>query len=174
MKSVAAPAVAKFSFAPVADARTRLLILGSLPGEISLAQAQYYANPRNQFWRLMETVTGACLEAASYAERLESLLEAGVGLWDVIKSGERAGSLDTSIRNHQANALGEFAAGLPNLRAIAFNGGKASMIGRKQLGPDVPYALVTLPSSSPAHAVPFETKQAAWRDLASHLGPLAD
>ena len=173
MKSALVPAAAKSSFAPVADARTRLLILGSLPGEISLARAEYYANPRNQFWRLMETVTGASLEPAGYAERLEALLHAGVGLWDVIKSGERVGSLDTNIRNHQANALAEFAAGLPNLRAIAFNGGKASAIGRKQLAAELPYALVTLPSSSPAHAVPFEAKLAAWRGLTLYLDPAA-
>ena len=65
---------------------------------------------------------------------------------------ERIGSLDTKIRNHRSNALAEFAATLPNLRAIAFNGGKASNLGRRQLGPEPGYALITLPSSSPAHA----------------------
>lgn len=164
-----APTASKSSFAPIIDARTRLLVLGSLPGEISLARAQYYANPRNQFWRLMEAVTGCRLEAAGYGERLEALLLAGVGLWDVVKSGERVGSLDANIRNHQANGLAELAASLPNLRAIAFNGGKASSLGRKQLGPEPPYAVITLPSSSPAHAVPLEIKLAAWRVLAAHL-----
>lgn len=159
----------KSSFPAVADARTRLLILGSLPGEISLAHAQYYANPRNQFWRLMETVIGRPLVDVAYAGRLDTLLSAGVGVWDVIASAERVGSLDTNIRNHQPNTLGAFAAGLPSLRAIAFNGGKASGIGRKQLGDDTGYELITLPSSSPAHAVPFARKLAAWEGLGGFL-----
>lgn len=160
----------KSSFPAVADARTQLLILGSLPGEISLAQAQYYANPRNQFWRLMETVIELPLVDVAYAGRLDTLLSAGVGVWDVIASAERVGSLDTNIRNHQPNTLGAFAAGLPSLRAIAFNGGKASDVGRKQLGDDTGYDLITLPSSSPAHAVPFERKLEQWRTLAAFVG----
>ena len=52
----------KRSFAPVANERTRLLLLGSLPGEESLARGRYYAHPRNQFWRLAGTVIGAELE----------------------------------------------------------------------------------------------------------------
>lgn len=159
----------KASLAAVTDERTRLLILGSLPGEISLRQAQYYANPRNQFWRLIGSVIGCDLNGAAYADRIAALLAAGVGVWDVIASAERVGSLDTNIRNHQSNALDEFAATLPSLRAIAFNGGKASSIGRRQLGPEPGYTLVTLPSSSPAHAVPFERKHAEWRALGDFL-----
>jgi len=160
----------KSSFPAVADARTRLLILGSLPGEISLAHAQYYAHPRNQFWRLMETVINQSLADLAYADRLATLLEAGVGVWDVIASAERLGSLDTNIRNHQANALADFAATLPELRAVAFNGGKASSLGRKQLGLEPGYALITLPSSSPAHAaLSFEQKRAEWQTLASFV-----
>ena len=160
----------KSSFPAIADARTRLLILGSLPGEISLAHAQYYAHPRNQFWRLMEAVIETPLAQAAYPERLEILLAAGVGVWDVIASAERRGSLDTNIRNHQSNPLADFAATLPRLRAIAFNGGKASSLGRKQLGPEPGYALITLPSSSPAHAaMSLEQKRAEWQALASFV-----
>lgn len=167
--SAAPVTTSKSSFPAVTDSRTRLLILGSLPGEISLAHAQYYANPRNQFWRLMETVIRCPLVGVAYAERLDTLLAAGVGVWDVIASAERVGSLDTNIRNHRSNALAEFAATLPSLRAIAFNGGKASGIGRKQLGPDPGHTLVTLPSSSPAHAVSFERKHDEWRALERFL-----
>ncbi len=170
MMGAPAEPTSKSSFPAIADGRTRLLILGSLPGEISLARAQYYAHPRNQFWRLMETVIGLPLVDVAYADRLNTLLAAGVGMWDVIASAERIGSLDTKIRNHEANALAEFAATLPSLRAIAFNGGKASSIGRKQLGPAPRYALVTLPSSSPAHAaVPIDRKRAEWQVLKSFL-----
>lgn len=163
----------KHSFPAVADGRTRLLILGSLPGEVSLARAQYYAHPANQFWRLMEAVIEAPLAAAPYAARLAALQAAGVGLWDVVRSARRTGSLDQAIRDHQPNPVAEFAASLPALQAIAFNGAKASAIGRAQLAGEVAPALVTLPSSSPAHAVPFERKLAAWTELRRFLGARA-
>ena len=159
----------KASFAPVADARTRLLVLGSLPGEKSLAAAQYYANPQNQFWRLMQAVTGSPLLSLPYGERLELLLAAGVGLWDVVGSAVRPGSLDTAIRDHQPNALPELCASLPDLRAVAFNGGKSAKLGMKILADRPGLALISLPSSSPAHAVRFERKLAAWEVLGAHL-----
>jgi TDG/mug DNA glycosylase family protein len=161
---------AKTSFPAVAGARTRVLILGSLPGEASLQKAQYYAHPQNQFWRLVEPVVGQALSGEPYETRLEILREAGIGLWDVIRQARRVGSLDAAIRDHEPNGLAEFAATLPELRAIAFNGGKASQIGRRQLAAGGGPALITLPSSSPAHAsVSFAGKQAAWLALKAFL-----
>ena len=166
-----APAAAdslKFAFAPVVDQATRLLILGSLPGEVSLQRGEYYANRQNQFWRLMEAVTGVGL-GDPYEQRLQRLLAAGVGLWDVVASATRIGSLDAAIRGHRANALAELAAGLPSLRAVAFNGAKASAIGRLQFADQHDLTLITLPSSSPAYTAPFERKLAAWRQLRAFL-----
>jgi hypoxanthine-DNA glycosylase len=170
--------VIKSSFEAVADLRTRVLVLGSLPGEASLRQAQYYAHPANHFWRLMAAVTGRDLVGRPYAARLEMLLESGVGLWDVIGSARRVGSLDAQIRDHTPNALRAFIETLPALRAIGFNGRKASDIGRRQLGADPGPALFTLPSSSPAHAVPLARKQAEWMQLTPFIeqpgSPAAD
>ena len=163
------PPAHKSSFPPVVDGRTRLLVLGSLPGEISLARAQYYANPHNQFWRLMEAVIGTEIAAQPYEGRIAALLGAGVGLWDVVRSARRIGSLDANIRDHSPNALADLVARLPSLQAIAFNGGKASALGRKVLGDTEVGALVTLPSSSPAHAIPFERKLSAWLELKAFL-----
>jgi len=162
---------AKTSFPAVADMRTRVLVLGSLPGDASLRAAQYYAHPQNQFWRLMEALVERPLVGRPYEERLDVLRDAGVGLWDVIRQARRAGSLDTAIRDHMPNSLATFAATLPNLRAVAFNGGKASEIGRRELaGVDGGPALITLPSSSPAHAaLSFERKRAAWMALRPFL-----
>jgi TDG/mug DNA glycosylase family protein len=162
---------AKTSFPAVADVRTRVLILGSLPGEASLRAVQYYAHPQNQFWRLMAPVIGQTLAEEPYEARLDRLREAGVGLWDVIRSARRVGSLDAAIRDHEPNSLVHFVAELPSLRAIAFNGGKASQIGRKVLAATGErHVLITLPSSSPAHAsVPFAGKQAAWLALKAYL-----
>ena len=160
----------KSSFAPVAGAVTRVLILGSLPGEASLRRAQYYAHPRNQFWRLMEAVIGRGLVDLTYPERVAVLGDAGVGLWDVIASARRAGSLDTDIRDHRPNTLADFAATLPALRAVGFNGAKAYQIGAKQLDGEARLALIALPSSSPAHAaLSFEGKREAWLRLNTFL-----
>ncbi len=163
------PEPVKRSFGPVADARTRLLVLGSLPGEESLARAQYYANPRNHFWRLIGAAIGADLAALPYEQRLGRLLEARVGLWDSVGSATRTGSLDGNIRLQSANALRELAAGLPELQAIAFNGGTSARIGAKALGEDPPWALLPLPSSSPAYTLPFERKLEAWLGLRNYL-----
>lgn len=144
------------------------MLLGSLPGEASLAAGRYYAHPRNQFWRLMAAVTGRPLVEADYETRLAMLAEAGVGLWDIVHSAERTGSLDTAIRDHRVNALADLAARLPNLRAIAFNGGTAAAIGRRLPGIG-DYTLIDLPSSSPALTRPLADKLAAWRALARWL-----
>lgn len=159
----------KASFAPVVDQCTRVLVLGSLPGEISLAKAQYYANPQNQFWRLIGAVIGADLASLGYEAKLARLLAAGVGLWDVIATAERAGSLDGAIRAHRPNALAELAAGLPQLRAIGFNGGTSLRIGRRALGEAGGLGLIALPSSSPAFTRPFEMKLKAWMGLRPFL-----
>lgn len=157
------PAGRKRGFPPVADARTQILILGSLPGEISLANAQYYGNPRNAFWRLVSAVTGADLVPLAYPERLDVLLAHHIGLWDVIAEARRDGSLDTRIRERCDNDLLALAATLPRLHTVAFNGGTAGRIGRKLLaGASVPYRVVELPSSSPAHTLAFDAKRAIW------------
>lgn len=158
----------KRSFPPVVNGDTRLIVLGSLPGEESLARGQYYANPRNQFWMLMSGVIGTDLVPLGYEERLETLLQAGVGLWDTVASATREGSLDAAIRNHSPNALPELARRLPKLKAFAFNGGKSEAVGRKALG-DTPLSLIRLPSSSPAYTMPLAQKQAAWMKLRSVL-----
>ena len=108
----------KRSFAPVADERTRILVLGSLPGEESLARSRYYANPRNQFWTLIGGVAGVDLQALGYEARLEALLGARIGLWDTVASATRTGSLDGAIRGHEANDVAALAASsTPTARA---------------------------------------------------------
>lgn len=151
------------SFPPVVEARTHTLILGSLPGTASLAAGRYYAHPRNQLWRLLGAVIGVDLEGLAYDDRLAAIRAHGLGLWDVIADAERAGSLDAAIRDPAANDLRALVASLPHLKTIGFNGATAARIGTTQLGEaGEPYRLVRLPSSSPAHAVAFELKRAAW------------
>lgn len=159
----------KAGFAPVVDPRTRLLILGSLPGDASLAAGQYYGHPRNAFWRLVGGVIGRDLAALPYDDRLAALATAGIGLWDVIGSAERVGSLDAAIRRPEAADLRGLVAGLPALRAVAFNGGTAARLGRAALSDATGAELIDLPSSSPAHARPFGQKAAAWSVLAGWI-----
>ena len=158
-------------FPPVVGTDTRLLILGSLPGVASLAAGRYYAHPRNQFWRLLETVIDAPLEPLAYEERLGALLARGVGLWDTVAAARRRGSLDADIRLEAPSDLCGLLATLPELRAIAFNGGTAARIGRLQLEEAERWALIDLPSSSPAFTLPIQTKAESWERLRPYLKP---
>lgn len=155
--------------APVVDDSARLLILGSLPGIASLKASQYYAHPQNAFWRLIGGVIALDLVPLPYAERLAALKTAGVGLWDVIVSAHRPGSLDAAIRNAEAADLHSLIASLPRLRAVAFNGGTAARIGRRSLAGVEGVTLIDLPSSSPAYTRPLAGKAAAWAVLGEFL-----
>ncbi|VXB07867.1 Hypoxanthine DNA glycosylase [Brevundimonas sp. G8] len=156
-------------FAPVVDMETRLLILGSLPGDASLKAAQYYAHPRNGFWPLIGGVLGEDLATRPYEQRLDRLKARGVGLWDVIASAERSGSLDAAIRSPEAADLRGLVESLPNLRGVAFNGKLASKLGRRILADVKGAALIDLPSSSPAHAISLSAKADSWAILGKFL-----
>jgi len=159
----------KRGFPPVVDADTRLLVLGALPGDASLAARQYYGNPRNGFWRLMGAVIDRDLVSLAYEDRLDALRSAGVGLWDVHAEAERAGSLDSAIRNAADNDLRALITELPRLRAVGFNGGRSAKIATPQLAGSG-LALFPLPSSSPAYAtMGFEAKREAWLGLRAWL-----
>ena len=159
----------KRSFPPIVTPETRLLVLGSLPGDRSLAAQRYYAHPQNQFWRLMSGVIGRDLVALDYEARLAALRAAHVGLWDVVASARREGSSDAAIRDHIGNDLPALAATLPQLRAVAFNGATAFRHGAKQLAGVPGIALIALPSSSPLHTVGAAAKQPAWDVLRQYL-----
>jgi double-stranded uracil-DNA glycosylase len=160
----------KSAFTPFAFPDTRVLILGSLPGEASLAARRYYAHPQNQFWRLVGAVIRREeLASLDYEDRLEALIAAGIGVWDVLASAVRPGSLDAAIREAEHAPLGELIATLPQLRAVAFNGATAARIGRKLLA-DATVRLVDLPSSSPAYAaMPLAEKRRRWLELQEFL-----
>ena len=156
----------KSGLPPIARADARLFVLGSLPGDASLAARRYYAHPTNQFWRLLGAAIGEDLDRVSYEERLERLADRRIGLWDVIASATRPGSLDQSIRLAEHNRIHHLLNDFPDLRAIAFNGSTAAAIGRKLVGPAPSrIELIDLPSSSAANTRPFDDKAAAWSRL---------
>ena len=164
MRTPPAPALLT-GLPPVIDAHIRVLILGSFPGEASLAAAQYYAHPRNQFWRLLSAVLDEDLLSLAYADRLTRILRRHVGLWDVIESCRRPGSLDLSIRNAQANEFSFLREACPCLLRVCFNGKTSGKL--QPAFAAMGYETVVLPSSSPANAqFSFEQKLALWRSIA--------
>lgn len=150
--------------APVVDARTRILILGSFPGAASLAAGQYYAHPRNLLWPILSRLTGEDLVALAYAERLPRLLEHGVGLWDVLGACEREGSLDSAIRAPAANDFARLHHLCPRLESVGFNGQTSGKFAPQFAGAG--YRTLVLPSTSPAYAsMTFAQKLQAWQQL---------
>jgi TDG/mug DNA glycosylase family protein len=156
----------KYGLPPIARPDARLFVLGSLPGDASLAAQRYYAHPTNQFWRLLGLAIGEELHALGYDERLARLAERRIGLWDVIAAASRRGSLDQAIREAQHNRIAHLLHDFRDLRAIAFNGATASRVGRALIGDAQPtLTLIDLPSSSAANTRPFADKAAAWASL---------
>ena len=162
----------KSGLPPIARSDARLFILGSLPGDASLAAKRYYAHPTNQFWRLLGQAIGEELQQLAYEQRLERLAQRRIGLWDVIASASRRGSLDQAIRLAQHNEVAHLLRDFPDLRAIAFNGATAAAAGRKLIGEPPPgITLLDLPSSSAANTRAFADKAAIWTRLAQFCPP---
>jgi double-stranded uracil-DNA glycosylase len=163
------------SFAPLATADARVLILGTMPGVASLAAAQYYAHPRNQFWSLMGELCGARPELP-YAQRCRILLAQHVALWDVFGSCVRPGSADSAIElaDAQLNDLPGFIAAHPALERILCNGRLALASYQRHSGRAIALKfpklkILGVPSTSPAHAgMRLAQKLAAWRAAWPH------
>ncbi|MCH9710115.1 MAG: DNA-deoxyinosine glycosylase [Actinomycetia bacterium] len=151
-------------FAPIVAPGARILILGNMPSVASLHAQQYYAHPRNAFWRL----TGEVFEfdpAAPYDNRVAALKSAGVAAWDVLRSCRRVGSLDSAVERESmvANDFGALFAAYPTITHLCFNGAAAEKNYRRLVHVSQGLRHSRLPSSSPAHTVGFEDKLAEWR-----------
>ena len=159
-------------FPPIAAPDARLLILGSLPGQASLAAHQYYAQPQNAFWRIMGVLFDAGPEIP-YAERAGRLRSNRIALWDVCKSAARSGSLDSAIdlATVVPNDFASFLREHPRIEWVCTNGATAHRLYRRLVRPGLPVdaqalPLHVLPSTSPAHAsLRFAQKLERWRLL---------
>ncbi|CAD0220090.1 DNA-deoxyinosine glycosylase [Chryseobacterium sp. D764] len=157
------------SFSPLIDVHSRIIILGSIPGVKSLEKQQYYAHPQNKFWKIIfELLNEEFTE--NYTQRIEVLKKHHIALWDVIDSCERKGSLDSEIKNEEANQIAELLDKHPNVKAIFCNGGKSYKNLQKLLGKSYKLPIFLLPSTSPLHTVSFEKKLEEWKSILEFLG----
>lgn len=159
-------------FPPIVGSSPKVLILGTFPGEESLRQKQYYAHPRNLFWEIMGLIFGTGRDI-EYEDRLNILRNSNIALWDVLKTCNRHGSLDTNIRNgsYEVNDFKQFLA-KHDIKAICFNGKKAGELFQRIPAttlPELP-VLSVLPSTSPANAgIPKDDKISRWLLIKKHL-----
>lgn len=141
------------SFKPSIDNESKILILGSMPGVKSLEEQQYYAHPKNRFWKVMGTICNEPkLHEYSYELKLKTLLKNNIALWDTIKSCKREGSLDSDIQNEKPNDIRKLLKTYPNIETICLNGNKSYSAFKKYF-PVLfeKYVCYRMPSTSPAN-----------------------
>ncbi len=156
----------KQGFPAIVDENTEILILGSLPGDVSIRKHQYYGHPGNDFWRLVGHSIGENLQDMDYKSRLETLKCHKIGLWDVFKAGNRIGSEDAKIRDEEINQFSKLKEIAPKIRLICFNGkksGKYEPLLRK-----MGYETKVLPSSSGANRRYLKNRESEWEAVFKH------
>jgi hypoxanthine-DNA glycosylase len=147
----------------IIDAQARVLILGSFPSPASLAAGQYYAHKQNQFWRILAALLDRPLVEMDYAAKQAAVKAAGIAIWDVYGACERAGALDSAIRNGIPNDFAALRKSAVAVRLVCFNGQAAGTFAPQLTA--LGFETVVLPSTSPANASwSFERKLAAWRE----------
>ncbi len=154
----------KYSFEPIYNHQTEILILGTLPGEKSLQEQRYYAHPQNVFWKILSVLYSTeFLTADSYKQK-NLLLYYRLGLWDLVMKAQRNGSLDSNLKDIQTNNIFELQLQLPNLKKVLFNGNTAFQLYKKQFEFLDFIDYQALPSTSPANAkMNFEEKLNYWK-----------
>lgn len=158
-----------YSFPPIATSDATILVLGSMPGAISLQKQQYYAHPRNAFWRIVGELFHFDPQI-SYEQRVAAVKQANIAIWDVLQACQRDGSLDTNIEKDSmvANDFAGFFSQHTKIQRVVFNGATAETIFRRQVLPTLRdtrgMTFTRLPSTSPAHAgMTMDAKASAWR-----------
>ena len=157
----------KQSMLPRIAQDTKIMIIGSMPGEVSLQRQQYYAYPQNNFWKFMSVLFSDVNLKEDYEQRVANLLKNHIGLWDALKCCERVGSMDSAIRHAEPNDFSFLSSQAPSLCRLVFNGKKAYQSFIKS--PNLDWAqkksihLVCVPSTSPANAsISYEEKLRLW------------
>lgn len=158
--------MAIYSFEPIVDKDCRILLLGTMPGVMSLKKQQYYGYDRNAFWRILYALFDKTPDE-SYEMRKEFLLQHNIAVWDVLKACEREGSSDSDIRDPVPNDFNWLYNQFPKIKSVCFNGGPAGKLYKRFIEKRGDNAFIkayfNLPSTSPAYTIAFERKLEQWR-----------
>jgi hypoxanthine-DNA glycosylase len=164
-KTVSKSTHTKTSFGPISNADTEILILGTMPGDMSLELGEYYGHSRNRFWKIISTITNNNLPL-TYADKKALLLKTNIGIWDIAHKAKRKGSLDSAIEDEEPNNLNGFIEKHKNLKTIGFNGSKSEALYDKYFDRKTGIKYISLPSTSPANTgVDFDSICEKWRQI---------
>lgn len=150
------------SFSPFINSETEILILGTMPGIASLEKQEYYAHPRNHFWKIMYTLLDSLPISVVFEEKIKLLQNNKIGLWDVLENCERNGSLDINIKNQKENDFFTLFKNYPTITKIIFNGKESHKYFLKKFGQIKGITYYVMPSTSPANTMSFEKKVEIW------------
>ena len=150
------------SFLPIINSETEILILGTIPGIASLEKQEYYAHPRNHFWKIMYRLLDSSTISDTFEEKIHLLHTNKIGLWDVLENCERKGSLDTHIKNQKENDFKTLFKNYPQINKIIFNGKESHKYFLKKFGKIKGITYYVMPSTSPANTMSFENKLKIW------------
>ncbi len=153
------------SFPPFAHPDSKILILGTMPGVMSLTKQEYYAHKQNQFWKIMFSLFGQAPVPEIFSEKVQLLHDNRIALWDVLQHCEREGSLDSNIKNQVENDIPSLLAMHPKIRTIVFNGQQSHKFFIRKFAQIEGIQYLVMPSTSPAHTMKFEDKRKAWSAL---------
>ena len=159
--------MAKKGLAPIINEDTRILILGSLPSDESIRNQQYYSNPGNDFWKLINEIIGEDITTLDYEAKIQKLQEHKIGIWDVLFASERDGSMDSNINNEEINDFSNLKNVAPNLQLVCFNGKKAGEYEQTIQGHGIETKV--LPSSSGANRRYSDKRIVEWRSIADFI-----
>jgi hypoxanthine-DNA glycosylase len=157
--------MAIYSFPYFIDSNTEVLVLGTMPGSMSLEKQEYYAHPRNHFWKIFHTIFNALPIPENFEKKVELLQSNKIGLWDVLENCERKGSLDIHIKNHKENDFVALLEKFPAIKKIVFNGKQSHAFFIKKFGQIEGITYYVMPSTSPANTMSFENKLKIWSSV---------
>ncbi|WP_437918234.1 DNA-deoxyinosine glycosylase [Sphingobacterium sp. LRF_L2] len=141
----------KNSFAPVIPLNSKILILGSLPGDRSIIENQYYAHPRNRFWNTLAALFEEPIPT-DYKNKIDLLQRRKIAVWDVCAKAHRIGSMDTAIVEEIPNQINQLLLKEDHINAVCFNGQTAEKLYDKYFIRLPHLTYISLPSTSPANA----------------------
>lgn len=156
----------KKGFLPLVDDKTKILVLGTMPSEKSLKSGEYYANPTNQFWRIIFRLFNCENSLLTYSDKVNLLMKKNIGLWDVLAKAKREGSLDSNIRDIEINDFEQFFLSYPNVSVLIFNGQKPAAYFYNCYKSYFNKDYFILPSTSSANtSKPFDVKLIDWKSI---------